>query len=292
MNRTFGIIVSLVWILSMAALIQRDVLPFWRAQDPPSQPIPPGEFQVAIHDEAGNRLGTTWLESMPLSTTTTVHSMTRLDVGAVTRILPMFREMFLDTKLNYDQDETLYEFSFRLETGSVAATVEAVRYEQEYACKAQIGNISKSMSFSGEMSKYLGDSLRPFTHLKGLHVGQNWRLRLLDPIALLKSQTLEFTTQLVEVTEREVIEHLGERVDCYKIKTHGTVAWADESGRVLRQEVQIPFLGKWILTDEPYDEKDRARAWQRMGSLRDGRLSRQSKRSPNVSDIDRHGRDS
>lgn len=267
MNRTFGIIVSLAWLLSMTALIQRDVLPFWQAQDPPSQPIPPGTFQVAIHTEGGHRVGTTWLESNPSSINAVVRSMTRLNVGAVSKVLPMFSDLFLKTDLTYGQDATLDGFVFKLDTAALSAVVTAVRYEQEYACKARIGNIVKTMSFDSELSKYLGDSLRPFTHLKGLHVGQSWRLRLLDPLALLKGKTLEFSTQLVTVTKRETIEHRSRPIECYRIETDGTVAWADDSGRVVRQEIQIPFLGKWILTDEPYNAEARKKALQAVKHL-------------------------
>ncbi len=37
------------------------------------------------------------------------------------------------------------------------------------------------------------------------------------------------------------------------------MAWADDRGRVLRQEIQMP-IGKWVLVDEPFDASARAKA--------------------------------
>lgn len=273
MNRSVGAIITLTWLLCMAALIQRDVLPFWRAQDPPEGVIPPGDFQVAILDESGGRVGTTWVRTTRLSTYTTVYSTTRLSLGALSRMLPIAGEMFLDTELTYGEDETLNEFTFRLDTAPLGVRVEGVRYGEEYACTARIGSVVRTMSFDGELSKYLGNSLRPFTHLQGLAEGQTWRLRLIDPLALIQGESLEFTMQLVTVTRRETIQHQGEAVTCFRIETDGATAWADDSGRVLKQEVHIPFLGTWILLDEPFDAQAQKHARQAIQTMRVGRAA-------------------
>jgi hypothetical protein len=64
---------------------------------------------------------------------------------------------------------------------------------------------------------------------------------------------LEFKVQLAEVKRRETIHHSGKDTECFRIETDGTVAWADKAGRVLRQEVRIPILGCFVLTDEAFD---------------------------------------
>jgi hypothetical protein len=269
MNRAIGTLVTLTWLLAMGALIHRDILPFWQTQEPPAQNIPPGRFQVAISDQQGRRIGTTWVTTMSVASFSLVVSTTRLDVGALSGLSSVAGEMFVETELTYAADDTLDEFSLKLDSGTLSAVVSGARYGSEYACTATVGSVTRTLSFDGELSSLLGDSLRPFTYLKGLRVGQSWRLRLIDPLALLKSRSLEFTTQLVRVTRRETIQHAGRAVECHRIETDGTAAWADDEGRVLRQEVQIPFLGKWVITTEPFDEPSYERAKTVIGQLRE-----------------------
>ena len=239
----------------MSVLIQRDVVPFWQTQDPPSQSIPPGRFQVAIGMEGGRRLGTTWVTTTPMASYTAVESTTQLDVGALSKMARLAGTLFLETQLTYGPSDTLDEFTFTLDSGAFSAEVSGARYDREYACTATFGRVTKTLTFDGRLSQFLGDSFRPFTYLKGLHVGQSWRLRLIDPLAMLQSRSLEFSTQLVRVTRRETIEHAGQRVNCFRIETDGAIAWADADGRVLRQQVRIPFLGTWVLEAEPFNDQ-------------------------------------
>ncbi len=257
----------------MVVLFQRDVLPFYRAQEPPTSPIPPGSSQVAIHTNEGVRLGTAWLTTTPLLENTTVHSTIHLDLRALSTFLRMGGDLFFDTDLTYSNKVGLSEFQFRLETGLVSALVEGRRYGDQFACVAKMGSITRTMSFDGELSRFLGDSIRPFTHLSNLHVGQTWRLRVIDPIKMLTGQSLEFTAQLVKVTGQEMIKHRGTEVECFRIETKGATAWADDSGRVLRQEATVPLMGQWVMTAEPYDAESRKAAKREITQMRQGRSS-------------------
>ena len=269
MNRALGILVTLTWLLAMGALINRDILPFWQTQEPPSQNMPPGRFQVAIRNQQGRQIGTTWVTTTAVASYTLVVSTTRLDVGALSGLSSMAGELFVETELTYAADETLDEFSLKLDSGALSAVVSGARYGREYACTATVGSVTRTLSFDGELSSLLGDSLRPFTYLEGLCVGQSWRLHLIDPLALLKSRSLECITQLVRVTRRETIQHAGRAVECFRIETDGTIAWVDDDGRVLRQEVRIPLLGKWVISAEPFDELSYERAKTAIGQLRE-----------------------
>ncbi|MBX3395052.1 MAG: hypothetical protein KF841_06755 [Phycisphaerae bacterium] len=271
MTRAIGILITVVWLGCMVALFQRDIVPYWRAQDPPSQQIPDGAYQVAMTNGSGRRLGTTWITTFHTGTNVNVHSLTQLDLGAISAVLPVAGPLFVESDLSYDHSQHLEEFLFRLETALVTARVRGVRFGQQFACEARIGTVKQSMAIDADLSKYLGDSLRPFTHLQGLRIGQTWRLRLLDPIALLSRSSVEFTTRLVRVTARESIDHGGMAVECFRIETDGTVAWATDSGRVILQEVQVPLLGKWMLADEPYSDRARLEAKREVRQLRDSR---------------------
>src|SRR5262249_35797568 len=97
----------------------------------------------------------------------------------------------------------------------------------------------------------------------GLYVGQTWRMRMLDFVAMLRDQTATMTPQLVQVTGREDIPHNGRTVSCFRIETDGATAWADASGRVLLQRVEMPLLGRLAGRDEPFDSKARNSVRQR-----------------------------
>ncbi len=273
MSRAFGILVTLAWLAAMAALIHRDVLPYWLAQEPPASAIPPGAYQVAITTEDGHRVGTTWVTTTPSPTATTVHSLTHLEIGSAISLLPAVGDVLVDTSLTYHEGEQLQSFSFLMETAVLSARVRGFRYHNEFSCEAVVGAIKKTLSFDGDLSKYLGDSIRPFTHLEGLHVGQSWRLRSINPMSLLQGGDVELATQLVNVTRRERIDHAGESVECFRIETDDTTAWADDSGRILRQELQIPLLGKWIMTDEPFEPNARRRAKDTLSRLQQQKVA-------------------
>lgn len=276
MNRAIGIIITVVWLVCMGLLVRRDVLPYWLADDPPSAPIPPDEFQVGIFDEQGQRVGTTWVTTLSLPQRQTVLSLTELDLRAFSRILPLAGDLYLETDLTYGEDRKLDEFAFRVDTAVLSANISGARYEQEYACTARVGDTVTQLSLDGRLAQYLSDSIRPFTHLSSLRVGQRWRLRTLDPFSLLQGNSVQFTTILVEVTGKEMIEHAGRNVECFRIDAAGAVAWADESGRVLRQEIRIPFVGKCRLVDQPFERGRYRKVKQEAQWLREARSGRPS----------------
>jgi hypothetical protein len=270
MNRIFGLTVTTVWLAAMAALVYRDVVPFWTAQEAPDQLVSDGAFQVGIRNSANVRLGTTWVRIVPTASITTVRSTTFLNLGAVVTPLPVAAAMIFDTTLTYQPDGTLGQFRFRLEGAPFPIRVVGERCGRDFACTTTFDQVKKTVPLDARLSECLAETLRPFTHLKGLHVGQSWRIRMLDHFSILQGKRPELKLQLVTVAGREKIRHGGREVECYRIETDGAVAWADDSGLVLVQEVQIPFLGKWTLTDEPYDQAARRAALGRVRDPDDG----------------------
>lgn len=268
--RIWGITITIAWLIMLGFLFKDDVIPFWMAQDPPADSIPDGNFQTAIFKDGGGRIGTSFVTTVSMAETTTVQGMTILDVSG---IVPMMNQIRLESTLTYNADDALDEFKFLLDANGTSAQITGERYDKEFACIAQFGAIKRQISLDARLTAYLSDTLRPFTLLKGLEVGQSWRMRVLDPIALLQSQDARFDVRLVRVTKRETIKHREKQVECFRVETEQTVAWADDSGRVLRQEVMMPFLGKWIMLDEPYDDRIRQDARR---ALREARESESS----------------
>jgi hypothetical protein len=245
--------VTVIWLAAMAALVNRDILPFWAAQQAPNQLVPNGAFQVAIRNSSDVRLGTTWVRFLPTAAITTVQSTTILDLGAIVTPLPSSKPVLLDTMLTYQPDGKLDEFHFRLQGGPFPIQVAGARLGSQFACTTTFDRQKKTVSLDARLSECLAETLRPFTHLNDLHVGQSWRIRMLDPISIFQGKSPDLKLQLVTVTGREKIKHGDKEVECYRVETDGATAWADDSGLILRQEVRIPLLGKWTLTDEPYD---------------------------------------
>lgn len=260
MNRFVGIAATFLWLAAMILLIRRDVLPFWTAQEAPAQSLPNETYQVAIRHAEGSRVGTAWVRLVPTSTITTVRSTTLLDLDSVAGVLNLRGPVVVDMNMAYQAGGTLDQFRIRVEGMPLPIHAEGERIRSDMACTLTFGVLKKSFSLDGRLMDHLAETIRPFTHLKNLHVGQRWRLRLLNPIPLLQSGNLDLKISLVRVTARELIDHQGRRIECFRVETEGAVAWVDDTGRVLRQEVQIPLLGKWTLTDETYDPRARARA--------------------------------
>jgi len=101
--------------------------------------------------------------------------------------------------------------------------------------------------------------MRPFTLLKDLYVGKTWRMRLINPLPALRGGKAEFQAYLVRVAAREEIKHDQKTVECFRIESRNVRAWADMSGQVLVQEVNLPLFGKLTIRQEPYDESARTR---------------------------------
>lgn len=261
----------------MAALVQRDVLPYWLAGQAPKQIFPDGHYQIAIMNDAGKRIGSTWVTTTAVSSISRVHSTTVIDMRQATGLIPWAGRVLLESSLTFDDSGGLSEFMFVLQGAGIPVHISGARYGRDFACTAKIGSHTTTIPFDAQFSEYLGEAMRPFTHLRDLHVGQTWRIRTVDPFALVKGQSLEFQTELAKVVRREKISHEGTKRDCFRIESHGVTAWAEDSGLILRQEVELPLLGRWIMLDEPYDQQMRKDA---VSQFRDPR------ESPDVGDLD------
>lgn len=258
-NRLVGIILAGSWLCLMTLLVQRDVIPFWTAQDPPRPHSWSGEYQTAIGNDADYRVGTSWVVATSTPSGMRIHSATVLDLGGLSSFLPKHTQLLVRSELSYQPDDTLDAFLFSIDGAGVPITVRAERFGRDYACEVKLGATRRLIPLDGRLSECLGESFRPFTHLEDLYVGQTWRIRLLDLLSVAKGDGAEFNTRLVTVTGTETIEHRGQQVGCFRIESEGTVAWADDSGRVLRQEVSIPLLGRLVLTEEPVDHEARTK---------------------------------
>ena len=134
-----------------------------------------------------------------------------------------------------------------------------------------VGPLRRQANLDVSASRLIGESLRPFTFLPDLHVGQSWRMQILDPMSAVMQQQTHFKSVVATVTGTETIEGAdGKPVECFVVKTRPqrTAAWVDRDGRVIAQQVDVPGLGRITVRQEPYDEDAHDAAVQRVPSRR------------------------
>jgi len=262
MSRLLGLVIFTLWAVAFTTLIAHDVAPYWRTQEPPRGRLPEGDYQVGIFDKSGRRIGTSWTSLSPQPDLLAVQSLTELSDLSPLRHLVRVPSMVIDSNLSITlPDERLQSLEVILrEQGETLAELHAHQVGQDYSCVARVGALERHFSLDARATAALGDSLRPFNYLPNLHVGQTWRIRMLDVVDLLRDQTAGITPQLVRVTAREDIQHQGRTVNCFRIESDNAVAWADPAGRVLLQRVELPLLGTLEIRDEPFDASARTAA--------------------------------
>lgn len=262
MNRLLGFSIVSIWLIAFTALLVRDVVPYWRAQEPPRGALPVGDSQVGIFDARGHRLGSCWASVRDQTDLTTFATCTELDGLAPLEGGPLFGHLLIDSVLMFSrpQRELIdFEIELRREEDLVVELI-GHRIGQDFACTLRLGRSSRDFSFDARTTAELGELLRPFAHLPNLHVGQTWQLRVVDCMSLMRGRGVSLAPQLARVTAVETIRCRERDVRCYRIETDGVTAWAEESGRVLLQRVAVPLLGTLEVRDEPFDAAARQRA--------------------------------
>jgi len=209
--------------------------------------------QFGMYDLKGNRFGTSWSRVITSGPMTTIYGTVVLE-GL--KLLP--DKLIIETSTEFDIEGGLDSFS--MDVYGVPDTQIYVRGERRgiyFPCEFKVGTIDLEASLNMSESRMIGQSLRPFTFLPTLEVGQSWRMQMLNPVSAVIGGRTNFTSIVAKVTGKETIEHLGRQVECFVIKTYPTQAkaWIDERGRVLVQEAYIPMLGKVVMREEPCDEQ-------------------------------------
>lgn len=275
LNRWIGIVCAALMLGANATLFLRDILPGWLAGDPPTVTALQKEqrerrTQIAIFDAENRLVGRSWTitesegDFLTVTSKTLLHPI-RLPHGVAT---PQLR---VDTVLDYRlEDGLLSDLLMKIHGLPMAVVVRGgFMPPDEFACKWRIGRqTGGEFVLDAETTRALGDVLRPFGRLPGLHVGRTWRLQLLNPLARvvpdLREVGLLEEPELVRVTRTETITHRGRPVEVFVVEAHRLRAWVARDGTILRQEVEVPLLGKLTMRAEPFDEKayERARLWR------------------------------
>jgi hypothetical protein len=273
LNRWIGIVSALLIVLANAAIVWRDVLPRWLALDPPpteALALAPGEkrlVQVGIYDDDGRSVGTSWTSSTRVGVggIATVRTTTVLEPLALPGNVTTPR-VLVETGITYRSGQaTVDTLDFKMVGLGMPVTLRGEAMPSgEFPLTWQVGEYRGKTVLDSRVPAALGDAIRPFDRLPNLYVGRTWQLELLDPLShmlpQLKQTGLSLEPILVQVTRRQTLVHQGATVEVFVVEGGGATAWVAPDGRVLRQEVQVPLLGKLVLLDEPYDETARRQA--------------------------------
>lgn len=275
LNRWIGIC-SVILLLSVhAALIYRDLLPTWLAGSPPVSDSDlrrheRRRIQLGIFDSRDRLVGRSWTVAELAGLTLHVESSTlllglQLPGGVQT---PPAR---IDTSLLYDAQRRLDRLSIRVLglAAGIELTGELVPPDM-FPCRWRVGPLNGQFLLDADLTRALGDVIRPFDRLEGLYVGRTWLVKLFNPLGHIlptaagaPAPTPSMNAVLVRVTGRETIEHAGEHVYCFRVDAERATAWVAPDGRVLRQVVELPLLGRLTLLDQPFDEDAYRRALER-----------------------------
>ena len=270
MNRTLGLASIICMLLANAALVTRDLAPAWFAGDPP----PPGAndlrpgwvrvWQTGIFDDAGVRLGTSWSESHRPPDKLLINNFTLLnEISTGGDILtPRLR---INTSFIYRDDNRLEALKVTVGGFGLPIRLEGQFVPpNEFPCEWQWDTHRGVFVLPADATRSMGDATRPFDTLSDLHVGQSWRMELFDPLAGIlpgwQGEEMSTRSVIVRVVGTENIIHNGLGVHTYIVEADRIRAWVSPIGRVIRQEVHMPLLGKILMLDEAYDDAARARA--------------------------------
>lgn len=259
MYRLFGVGVVLLWVSAMGALFMRDVWPAWTAQDAP--PMTAEQFarlldrdqQYGLFAGDGRRIGTAWSHMGRSGINHIIGGTVHLDS------FEKVPAVLIESTTEFDTDGELDSFTLDvLGLANIKIKVHGERRGIYFPCELQVGPFHRQANLELSASRLIGDSLRPFDYLPKLAVGQAWRMQMIDPLSAVMGGKTRFTSVVARVTGKETIPHRGADTECYIVETSPTraKAWVSSEGRVLRQEADVPMLGKVVVQEEDYKARD------------------------------------
>lgn len=272
LNRWLGLTLGGLMLLANTGVFVRDVLPGLLPDEPPPndmQLLAPGDqrdVQVGIFDDDGRRLGTSWTRSQRKGAGDLVIINTTTVLGPLTFPTVRLPKLRFECELTMQVTENrVAEIEFGIYGADIPIKLKGEWVPTgEFPCMWTAGAQSGTILLDRGLPAMLGDVIRPFDRLPDLFVGQTWQVKLVDPLkCLLPSMgdaAVAFEPVMIRVTAERAIEYRGKSVQTFVVEGGGATAYVAADGRVLRQEVTLPLLGKLVLLDEVYDAEARSRA--------------------------------
>lgn len=256
-NRIFEFLVVTSWLVSMTWLIARDAVPRWFAQAPPQAASVAWlqdqgrRFQYGIYDQSGLRRGACW-------------SVYELNDGAITRKellvlenLAFIENLVIESELTFLNETELAALDMEIKGLPAVIELHGERQGPKFGFELKIGSVPVyEFVLDAQAAQTLCDVTKPFSSLRGLEVGQSWKIHVIDPFSLIhEGQRRRLKPVLVRVTGRETVTIQGREHACFLVESQGARAWIDERGRVLRQVVDIPGVGQLEIREQAFQQR-------------------------------------
>lgn len=154
----------------------------------------------------------------------------RVSLKSVYKVDPSGSLRSFDMKISApDSGEDLVKVEGRLHGGMMKVTATGIT-----------SLLNQKYEFPYEPRGVVHDALRPLDRLPGLHVGQRWDMRIVNPL----SGAAE--TARVEVKRRVLIDWNGEAVSAFEVEQRSKAVtaktWVRLDGLIVRQEVPLPLV--------------------------------------------------
>ena len=169
-------------------------------------------------------------EAVLKETAMATRASVRLELGSIYRVDPAGNLRSFDMKVSpVDSNEALFAVHGRLHAGIM-----------EIVSKGPVPLLNQKFSFAYEPRSVVHDALGPMDRLPGLHIGQRWDTRVVNPF------TGQVEVVRVEVVRRDLIHWNGEPVSAFEVVHRSgplTVrTWVRSDGVILRQELPLPLV--------------------------------------------------
>ncbi len=253
-NRILELLIVTSWLVSMTWLVARDAVPRWFAQDPPEAASAAWlqehgtEFQYGIYDHSGLRRGACWSIYQVSD-----QAITRKDL-LVLENLSFIKRLAVESELTFLNETELATVDVEIKGVPALIELHGERQGPKFGFQLKIGRVPvHDFVLDAQAARTLCDLTKPFSSLRGLQVGQSWKIHVIDPFSLIQGgwQT-KLKPVVVRVSGRETIQIEGRKHSCFVVESPGARAWVDDSGRVLRQVVDVPGMGQLTINEQSF----------------------------------------
>jgi hypothetical protein len=265
--RLVSVAILIYWSIAAFWLLTWEVLPELSLGYPPDMRTitaagddsRPANWTIDVvgdprHPEAGRQVGQAVTTSMRLpDRSVELSSRVVLEAGDLLKFT--FRQptpgdgeglrLKIESGYRVDPRGNLQRFDMTVST--VDTDLEMFRVEgrlkgsmMEVSAHGMVAILNRKMSFPYEERAVVYDAMGPFDRLPGLHVGQRWDSRMINPF----SGAVEVSR--FEVKRRALVDWNGEAVSAFEVvQRAGPVTaktWVRLDGLIIRQEVPLPML--------------------------------------------------
>jgi hypothetical protein len=236
---------------SIAGAADADTPVRWRIQIVDDPRFPETRRPVGEAVTARSRKSDRWVE---------LSSRVDIDAGGLLKGTPFLTRtsarLGVESLYRVDPSGNLRSFDLQVNSRESSGPVLKVRGElkgskMEIVSRGPMPLFNQTMSFDYEPRSVVQDMLGPIDRLPGLHVGQRWDSRVVNPF----SGQVERVR--VEVARRGLIHWEGNPVTTFEVVQHmGPLlmrTWARTDGVILRHEVPFPFV-RLVLERRPEND--------------------------------------